>query len=261
MRKILHSRVSAVSVGAVLVVGLGASGAVAANMVNSHDIRNQSIRGVDIARGAIDSSELGNQSVRAEDILRNSIGESELKPNSVGVDQLTGWASEKVGEVNGLRHRVDALEADGGTTGAMVQDFVRSPLTSDFGDIAAATVATFPVEKDSSVLINARATLQNLESADGFRPDLDWGTCRLYWADVTDSNDFLDATTVALGQDPGEVTFSPVTLTAIATNSGDETRNVDLRCFSGVDKAGELDDRTVADVSVTGIEVDVADSE
>jgi hypothetical protein len=110
MRKILHSRVAAVSVGAAVLVGFGATGAVAANMIDSSDIRNGSVHAADIARGAVGSNEINNNSVDAQDIVRNSIGDSELKPNSVGADQLTGWASNRITAVNGLPQRVSALE-------------------------------------------------------------------------------------------------------------------------------------------------------
>ncbi len=119
MRKLLHSRVAAVSVGAVVAVGFGTTGAVAANLIGSNDIRNQSIRGVDIARGTIDSSELGDQSVRAEDLNNDSIGASELRPDAVRRNHLDPSLLTQVdnrSEVNGLRDRVVVLEQSGDAT-------------------------------------------------------------------------------------------------------------------------------------------------
>jgi hypothetical protein len=61
---ILSSRVAAVSAGAVLVVGLGAGGAMAGQMIDSGDIRNQSITGRDIKRNGVGASEIRPGSVR-----------------------------------------------------------------------------------------------------------------------------------------------------------------------------------------------------
>jgi hypothetical protein len=69
MRKILRSRVAAVSIGALVVVGLGAGGATAAGMIGSDEIRNNSIQ--------------------QEDLGRNSVGASELRDNTVGPRYLT----------------------------------------------------------------------------------------------------------------------------------------------------------------------------
>jgi hypothetical protein len=69
MRKILRSRVAAVSIGALVVVGLGAGGATAAGMIDSGDIRNNSVEQTDLAR--------------------DSVGKSELKDNAVGPRYLT----------------------------------------------------------------------------------------------------------------------------------------------------------------------------
>jgi hypothetical protein len=61
--RLLKNRVLAVSVGAAVVVGMGAGGAVGAAMVTSADIRDQTIRAVDIHRDAVDSAELRAGSV------------------------------------------------------------------------------------------------------------------------------------------------------------------------------------------------------
>ena len=69
MRQILRSRVAAVTIGAVAVIGLGAGGATAAAMIDSGDIRNNS--------------------VQQEDLARNSVGQSELIDNTVGPRYVT----------------------------------------------------------------------------------------------------------------------------------------------------------------------------
>ena len=78
MRKILRSRVAAVSIGALVVVGLGAGGATAAAMIGSDDIRNNSIQ--------------------QEDLGRNSVGASELRDNTVGPRYLTDGLLARIAE-------------------------------------------------------------------------------------------------------------------------------------------------------------------
>ena len=78
LRRIADSRVAAVSIGAAVVVTLGGTGAVAAGLVTSAQIKNGSIHGVDVARGAIGSSRLANGSVSGRDLGANSVGKSEL---------------------------------------------------------------------------------------------------------------------------------------------------------------------------------------
>jgi hypothetical protein len=69
MRKIFRSRVAAVTIGALAVVGLGAGGATAAAMIDSSDIRDNSIQ--------------------QRDLARNSVGQSELQDNTVGPRYVT----------------------------------------------------------------------------------------------------------------------------------------------------------------------------
>jgi hypothetical protein len=63
MRNILRSRVAAVTIAAVAVVGLGAGGATAANMIESDDVRNNSLQQVDLGRGSVGKSELVDNAV------------------------------------------------------------------------------------------------------------------------------------------------------------------------------------------------------
>ncbi|HWL98961.1 MAG TPA: hypothetical protein VNP20_16550, partial [Nocardioidaceae bacterium] len=76
MHKTLRSRVAAVSIGALTVVGLGAGGATAAAMIDSDDIRNNSIQQVDLGR--------------------DSVGASELKDNTVGPRYLTDGLAAQI---------------------------------------------------------------------------------------------------------------------------------------------------------------------
>jgi hypothetical protein len=86
----MKSRVAAVTAGAVVVVGLGAGGAVAGQMITGADIRNGSVKGVDVGT--------------------DTLGRRQLRPNSVGSDQLSDWVMGKVGEGStGLKN----IESDG----------------------------------------------------------------------------------------------------------------------------------------------------
>jgi hypothetical protein len=87
-RGVLRGRVLAVATGAVLIVGLGATGGVAASLVTSADIKNDSVRAVDLAAGAVGSGEMADGSVTARDLARDSVAASELRRNSVGGSQI-----------------------------------------------------------------------------------------------------------------------------------------------------------------------------
>jgi hypothetical protein len=63
MRNIFRSRVAAVSIGALVVVGVGAGSATAAKMIDSDDVRNNSLQQVDLGRGSVGKSELKDNAV------------------------------------------------------------------------------------------------------------------------------------------------------------------------------------------------------
>ena len=77
-RRVAASRVAAVSIGAAVVVTLGGTGAVAAGLITSADIKNGSVQGVDIASSAVGSTEIANGSVGSQDLASQSVGSSEL---------------------------------------------------------------------------------------------------------------------------------------------------------------------------------------
>jgi hypothetical protein len=92
-RRVAASRVAAVSIGAAVVVTLGGTGAVAAGLVTSADIRDGSVHGVDIASSAIGSSKVANWSLGSQDLGANSVGSSELDAavmNQIQQAGLTG---------------------------------------------------------------------------------------------------------------------------------------------------------------------------
>jgi hypothetical protein len=108
MHKLFKSRVTAVATGAVVVVGLGATGATAAGMIGSDDIKNNSVRSVDIHDG----------SVQGDDIQRDAVGTAEIAPGSVRVGNLTEFAQgllDDRAEMTRLRQRVAALAQEVGS--------------------------------------------------------------------------------------------------------------------------------------------------
>jgi hypothetical protein len=101
--RIRNNRVAAVAIGTTVLVALGsAGGAVAAGMVGSIDIRNESIRSVDIKDGQVRLSDIND---RAERQLRGRNGKD-------GVDGADGKDGAK-GEPG-----VSNIEADGPYPGA-----------------------------------------------------------------------------------------------------------------------------------------------
>jgi hypothetical protein len=81
--KFLRNRVLAVSVGAAVVIGMGAGGAVGAAMVTSADIRDQTIRAVDMHANAIGNSELADGSVAGAN-LTDQLRERMNRPGPQG---------------------------------------------------------------------------------------------------------------------------------------------------------------------------------
>ena len=81
--RIGRPRVAAVVAGALVVVGLGAGGAAAADMVGSPDIRDNSVKARDIYRNSIRSSELAPDAVRRNHVMEGAIGWHNLRPGIV----------------------------------------------------------------------------------------------------------------------------------------------------------------------------------
>lgn len=89
MSSLFRSRTAAVVAGAVVLVGLGsAGGAYAAGQLDSSDIKNNSVRGVDVQNGSVAWKDL----------------------NGVTQRNFNSKASDT--EVNGIKHRVEKLEGD-----------------------------------------------------------------------------------------------------------------------------------------------------
>jgi hypothetical protein len=109
MRKfsLLKSRTAAVVTGSLVVVGLGATGATAANLIDSGDIRNGSIRGVDIANHSIDRSEIRDGSLGFVDLGKGV----QNRLRQANGDEIRALDDEINGN-NGLRSEVGQLKTD-----------------------------------------------------------------------------------------------------------------------------------------------------
>jgi hypothetical protein len=107
MRKfnLLKSRTAAVVTGAVVVVGLGTTGATAAGLIGSEDIRNNSIQAEDIRRNAIGGAELDNGIVDSRHLAAGAVGLNDLRP-------FTQEQLDNSDEVNGLRQLVTQLSGE-----------------------------------------------------------------------------------------------------------------------------------------------------
>lgn len=83
------------TVGAIVgIVALGgvATTANAASQVDSGDIKNQTIRSIDIASGGVGGSEIRNQSIHSVDIAANGVGKSEIREGAVGGSEVANGA-------------------------------------------------------------------------------------------------------------------------------------------------------------------------
>jgi hypothetical protein len=104
---VARSRALAVVAGALLIVGLGATGGVAATLITSADIKNESVRAVDLAPGAVGSGEVADGSVKARDLGRHSVAAGELRRNSVGGSQIRADAVSGDELSNALVRRIN----------------------------------------------------------------------------------------------------------------------------------------------------------
>jgi hypothetical protein len=94
MRGLLKQRVVAVVAGSAVVVGLGAVGAVADNLIGSDDVKDQSLAKVDLGRGSVGGSELVPASIRERKLaprLREKINQLPLQ-GETGATGETGPA-------------------------------------------------------------------------------------------------------------------------------------------------------------------------
>ncbi len=160
MHKIPPSRVAAVSIGALAVVGLGAGGATAAAMIDSDDIRNNSIKQVDLGR--------------------DSVGASELKDNTVGRRYLTDGLAAQIAKGGATGDQ--GPKGDSGLEGAFY-----AVAYYNAGDTNAGAIATVACSTDSTDYVAVAGGVQTLgldETANShntpvsssFPGRMDWGT-------------------------------------------------------------------------------------
>ncbi len=160
-----NSRITAVAIGAAVLVGASSFGAVAAKLVTSEDIKNQTIRSVDIGAGEVGRSELADNAVTGRQVKDGSLyakafsdtALEALKGNTgaQGPKGDTGAQGPKgetgadadMSVVNGLAARVEALEA------AMANG---SDLNTNWVDGLGATI------------VNANTVLLDSRSDDGY---------------------------------------------------------------------------------------------
>jgi hypothetical protein len=95
MRNVFKNRVAAVAAGAAVVMGLGSTGAVAADAIRSVDIRDQSVDDVDIGRGAVNTSELRDGAVLSRDIADGGLRLLDLGPEVQSRLSTFGYKGEQ----------------------------------------------------------------------------------------------------------------------------------------------------------------------
>jgi hypothetical protein len=110
---LLKSRTAAVVTGAAVIVGLGATGATAAGLIGSDDIRNNSVQADDIHRNAIGGAELAADAVNSRHLADDAVGLSDLRPFAQNQLDDSDEVDGLRGEVTQLRTDVDSLSAEG----------------------------------------------------------------------------------------------------------------------------------------------------
>ncbi|MGZ4427335.1 MAG: hypothetical protein ACXVXC_01820 [Nocardioidaceae bacterium] len=99
MSGLKNNRVVAVATGAGIVVLLGSVGAYAAGQIGSDDIRDNSIRSVDLHDGGVQKPDIGPGAVGGNEILDGSVAEKNLSP---GVqEKLNKQGPVSVGSLSG----------------------------------------------------------------------------------------------------------------------------------------------------------------
>ena len=104
-----RSRVAAVVAGSLVVVGIGATGAVARDFVTSGEIDNQTIRSQDIHRGGVGTNELHDGAVESD----------KLKNGDVRKRDLSGWVQNRL-----ERQSLDGADGQDGADGEDGEDGV-----------------------------------------------------------------------------------------------------------------------------------------
>jgi hypothetical protein len=166
---LLNNRITAVMAGSVLVVGLGATGAVAGDLIGSRDIRDGSVRGVDLGDG-----------VNA---------------------RIQHKATD--GQVNGLAGRVAGLEGE--SDSAQLGEAYYSVAYYDAGDTNAGAIATVACQNLDDVAISGGVQVLGLEEGANARntPVSSSFPGRMDWTTNAPKPDRLDGWIVQFGGNAG----------------------------------------------------------
>ena len=89
-----NHRVAAVAAGAAILVGFGSFGAVAAGLIDSAHIKNETIKSVDIKNGEVKKADVGTGAVGSSELADGSVRLGDLSSSTV--DALKGQAAETV---------------------------------------------------------------------------------------------------------------------------------------------------------------------
>lgn len=100
--RFFQSRIVAVVLAALVVVGLGAGGAVAGSLITSRDIKNHSVRGVDLKDNSI-----GRRQIRLMGIGVQDLGSGVL----LRFNRAEARDRAQAQEIRSLRLQVNRLEA------------------------------------------------------------------------------------------------------------------------------------------------------
>ncbi|MCX6399199.1 MAG: hypothetical protein NTX33_04605 [Propionibacteriales bacterium] len=79
---ILKNRTIAVVAGAAVLVGLGATGATAARLITSADIKNSTIQSVDVAYNSLKGTDIANSSLTGVDLANGTVGLIDLSADA-----------------------------------------------------------------------------------------------------------------------------------------------------------------------------------
>ncbi|WP_182376816.1 hypothetical protein [Nocardioides sp. WS12] len=181
------NRTTAVVAGAVVIVGLGATGATAARLITSLDIKNDTIQSVDvrngtltrgdIADGTLTGIDIADGSIRSADIATGGVGTSEIVDGTIGLGDLSPAAKS-------------GLAPAEGTTGVLVDTLGTStPITHIGGPINANNT-----DLETGLMLPAGKYLVTVDGAfkgaASSAPAIDVYPQLSLWLDKNDDGDF-----------------------------------------------------------------------
>jgi hypothetical protein len=218
-----RSRAAIVAAGA-LVVGLAASGggAVAASLVTSHDIKDHTIRSVDIADGAADHRVIRDGSVRSSDLAH---GLSARLARTKQVTRLRGGFTATNATVSMTPDGVAfGPYADGGTAGGSVKFtglngmklsdvknlvyYMRYTASNDSGGVGVPYLRVFLNHDANDAIFSPNTQSPDPDVAEG--PFHEWVATSGSWRYDDDSGNHPDESFKQLVTDHGNETISGI---------------------------------------------------